>query len=246
MLDFKRITKKIIWIKEKIKQKKEFKKEFNILFKSNTRNFELVFKNSRPYLNDKTSTTNFDAHYIYHPAWAARIIKKNNPTLHVDISSTLHFCTQLSAFIPVEFYDYRPAILNLDNLKSLKADLTNLFFKSNSIESLSCMHTIEHVGLGRYGDPIDSEGDIKAINEIKRVVKVGGSLLFVVPVGRPTIVFNAHRIYCAADILTLFDGFTLNNFSLVKDDNQFIQNASIFQADNETYGCGCFWFVKDN
>src|SRR6478735_947958 len=70
----------------------------------------------RPYLDDRTSATSFDAHYIYHPAWAARVVKSINPNKHIDISSTLSFCTMLSAFIDTEFYDYRPAMLSLDDL----------------------------------------------------------------------------------------------------------------------------------
>jgi len=47
------------------------------------------------------------------------------------------------------------------------------------------MNVVEHVGLGRYGEPLDPEGDIKAMRELRRVLAPGGSLLFVVPVGRP-------------------------------------------------------------
>jgi SAM-dependent methyltransferase len=197
-----------------------------------------------PCLNDNTITTGFDAHYVYHPAWAARIVKEINPGKHIDISSTLHFCSILSAFIKTEFYDYRPAMLNLDNLYSGKADLTDLHFETNSIESLSCMHTIEHVGLGRYGDPLDPEGDVKAINEIKRVVKPGGSILFVTPVGEPRIMFNAHRIYAPSMIIELFQGYNLKQFSLVNDKSEFILNASLEEGKRQEYGCGCFWFVK--
>ena len=240
----KRVARKIEWLQNKKKHKETFRKEFDEFAYQNKRNFQLSFEQAVPYLNDKTANTGFDAHYIYHPAWAARIVKKLNPAFHVDISSTLHFCTQLSAFIPVRFYDYRPALLNLENLESFKADLTNLFFESNSIECISCMHTIEHIGLGRYGDPIDADGDIKAIQELKRVVKPGGTILFVVPVGKPKIIFNAHRIYYAPDILKLFDGFSLKDFSLVTDNNEFIQDACIEQASDQKYACGCFWFLK--
>ena len=196
-------------------------KKFNIqlsLFKKLDKNkrFKLSEADLFPCLNDDKQTTGFDAHYIYHPAWAARIVKEINPVKHIDISSTLHFCSILSAFIPVEFYDYRPAHLNLNNLSSQKADLTNLFFKSNSVECLSCMHTIEHIGLGRYGRPIIAEGDLKAITELKRVVKKGGSILFVVPVGKPKIMFNAHRIRSNNDF-KLFQRVELRNFSLVTD-----------------------------
>jgi hypothetical protein len=57
------------------------------------------------------------------------------------------------------------------------------------------MHVIEHIGLGRYGEALDPDGDLKAIRELVRVLAAGGNLLVVVPVGRPRIQFNAHRIY---------------------------------------------------
>lgn len=228
---------------------KELLKKFNLdlgLFRALNadRRFSVSEKDLFRCFNDNTESTAFDAHYVYHPAWAARIVKEINPTKHIDISSTLHFCSILSAFVPTEFYDYRPATLNLSDLLSKKADLTNLFFESNSIESLSCMHTVEHIGLGRYGDPLDPDGDLKAINELKRVVKPEGSLLFVVPVGKPKVMFNAHRIYDPNMIVDYFKGFELKRFSLVTDQNDFIDNAEINEGFAQSYGCGCFWFVK--
>lgn len=197
-----------------------------------------------PCLNDKTETTSFDAHYVYHPAWAARIVKEINPLKHIDISSTLQFCSIISAFIPTDFYDYRPVNLNLSDLYNGKADLTNLPFDTDTIESISCMHTIEHIGLGRYGDPIDPEGDIKAIAELIRVTKKGGSILFVTPVGKPKIMFNAHRIYHPDMIIDLFNACELRNFSLVTDNNDFVNNATLSDGALQNYGCGCFWFIK--
>ncbi len=230
-----------------------YKKEKN--FKAQLRLFVEKDKNTRlsvrendllRCLNDNTGVTHFDAHYVYHPAWAARFIKKNNPSKHIDISSTLHFCTMLSAFIPTEFYDYRPAELNLDNLSSASADLTNLFFADNSVNSISCMHTIEHIGLGRYGDPIDPEGDIKAINELQRVTAKDGHLFLVTPVGKPRIQFNAHRIYSFDMIKDLFAGFELKDFSLVTDNAKFVHSANPKLVQEQSYGCGCFYFKKNN
>jgi hypothetical protein len=224
---------------------KAFEKEF-LRFKKldSTKKLSLEWKDIYPCLEDKTTDTPFDAHYIYHPAWATRIIKKINPTKHIDISSTLHFCSTISAFYPTEFYDYRPAPLALSGLISGKADLTDLFFESDSIECLTCMHTIEHIGLGRYGDPLDPEGDTKAINELKRVTKVGGNLLIVTPVGIPRIKFNAHRIYSYEIIINLFSGFELLDFSIVDDEGKFIMNADPKIVPDLSYGCGCFWFRK--
>lgn len=206
-----------------------------------------LWKDRKPQLFDKTATTGFDRHYIFHPAWAARILAKTKPEKHVDIASTLTFSTLVSAFLPVEFYDIRPAHLGLSNLESKTGDLMALPFTDGSIMSLSCMHTIEHIGLGRYGDPIDSEGDIKAMKELKRVTARKGSLLFVTPIGKPRLVFNAHRIYSYDEIVRNFEGFELKEFSLIPDkatEGDLIQNASKELADKQSYACGCFWFVK--
>lgn len=225
-------------------------------YKNHNTRFKLSFFDIFPILSEKTKTTGFDSHYIYHPAWATRkvreILEKENIEKHIDFSSTLHFCTTLSAFLPVEFYDYRPAILNLSNLKSDHADLTSLKgFKDNSIKSLSCMHVVEHIGLGRYGDPIDTEGDVKAINELKRICAIGGNILFVTPVGKEKIQFNAHRIYAFETIVDLFgENFELKEFALVKDHHEFIENMDLSKAEElvrgQNYGCGCFWFIKKN
>lgn len=208
----------------------------------------MEWKDRYPCLNDRTQSTEFDRHYVYHPAWAARVLAQTKPAIHIDISSTLHFCSIVSAFVPIEFYDYRPANLALANLTSRAADLTSLPFASKSITSLSCMHVVEHIGLGRYGDPLDADGDIKAMAELQRVVGTGGSLLFVVPIGKPKIIFNAHRIYSHQQIISVFSELRLREFALIPDDYKdggLIYNAAPEIADEQNYGCGCFWFTRD-
>lgn len=230
----------------------KFKAEFNQLLeqeKHAKKRFTLDEENLHPCLSDNTAQTGFDRHYVYHPAWATRIIIQNKPAKHIDISSTLHFCSILSAILPVEFYDYRPAKLELPNLKSLPGDLMNLPFEANSVESLSCMHTVEHVGLGRYGDLLDYDGDIKAINELKRVLAPKGTLLFVVPLGaKDTICFNAHRIYSKEQVLDLFSDLYLKEFTLIPEselDGGLIKHPDQKLLNKQFYGCGCFWFTKE-
>ena len=235
-----------IFNKKKDYKLERFNKEYFEFIKKNDDRFTVDEKDFLRCLDDNTEFTGFDAHYIYHPAWAARVVKKINPKYHIDISSTLHFCSILSAFIDVKFYDYRPAKLNLNNLTSEKIDLTDIFFNDNSVECISCMHTIEHIGLGRYGDPINPQGDIKAIDELKRITKSGGNLLLVFPVGKPKIMFNAHRIYSFEMIIELMEGFTLKEFSMVYDNQEFIENANPEDVKNQKYACGCFWFIKNN
>lgn len=197
-----------------------------------------------PSLWEATETTAYDAHYLYHVAWAVRVVTGYAPAMHVDISSSLNFCTTLSATVPTEFYDFRATPLQLDNLICGQADLTQLFFDDSSVASLSCMHTIEHVGLGRYGDPIDVNGDMAAAAELSRVVRPGGHLLMVVPVGRPRIVFNSHRIYGHDQILAMFPGFDVFETALVRDDRSFVRNPAVTEFDAQSYGCGCFHLRK--
>ncbi len=206
--------------------------------------FSLKFRDFYPCIKDKTIKTGFEAHYVYHTSWAARKVREINPQKHVDISSSLYFTGIVSAFVPIDFYDYRPADLKLSNLTSNFGDLNKLPFADNSINSLSCMHTIEHIGLGRYGDTMDAKGDLKAISELKRVLAKDGSLLFVSPIGKPKIEFNAHRIYSYEQVLKYFDGLELKEFSLLTDQKEFLTHADPELVKNQDYGCGCFWFVK--
>src|SRR5690606_7074270 len=108
---------------------------------------------------------------------------------------------------------------------------------------------IEHIGLGRYGDPIDPEGDIKACKELSRILAKGGSLLFVTPVGGEAIIeWNAHRIYTYEAILKLFPSLKLKEFSLIPEHGQnggLIRNADPELICKERYACGCFHFVKE-
>lgn len=230
---------------------RNFKKEYSSLQqleKKTNKRFKLDWSDRFPCLNENTETANFDAHYIYHTAWAARVLRETNPEIHIDISSSLYFCSIASAFVKIKYYDYRPADIKLDNLSCDKADLLSLPFKDNSVVSLSCMHTVEHIGMGRYGDVLDYDGDIKAMKELNRVLAKDGNLLFVVPVGGlAKIMFNAHRIYTYRQIIGYFSNLKLIKYALIPDnalETGIIENATEELSDKQKYGCGCFWFRK--
>lgn len=236
-------------LKNRLRFEKEFK-TFSKLSQNGDQRFSLNKNEVLRCMNDNTPSTGFDRHYVYHTSWAVRKVLASKAERHVDIASTLFFCGTLSASMEVEFYDYRPANLQLSNLKSLPIDLLNLDWEDNSIQSLSCMHTIEHVGLGRYGDPFDYNGDLKAIQELVRVLAKGGKLYFVVPIGSVArIQFNAHRIYTKEMVINQFEslGLTLNEFTLIPEDENdggLVQNPSAELLAKQNYGCGCFIFEK--
>jgi SAM-dependent methyltransferase len=170
-----------------------------------------------PQLLDWTDTTPFDPQYTYQDAWAAREIAKRRPLAHVDVGSRITFVIGLSAFVPVTFVDLRPLQIDLSGLESRAGSLLALPFEDGAITSLSCLHVAEHVGLGRYGDPLDPEGTAKAARELQRILAPGGFLYFSLPVGRPRTAFNAHRIHDPVDVLAFFPDLTLDGFAGVDD-----------------------------
>jgi hypothetical protein len=160
----------------------------------------------------------------------------------------LHFCAASSAIVPTTFIDIRPAELHLKNLTVQARDLTDdASWKDGEFESLSCMHVVEHIGLGRYGDTLDVSADLRAINNLIRALKGKGQLLFVVPVGKPEIYFNAHRVYSSKWITAHFSEYcTLSEFYFIPAQSNILPvlNCDTEYADQFTYGCGCFHFIK--
>jgi SAM-dependent methyltransferase len=210
--------------------------------------FALSWDARMPMLREDTATTAFDRHYIYHTAWAARAVRQIAPRKHVDFSSSLYFCALVSAFVEVEFCDIRPPELELPGLSKRSENLTSLSFEEGSLASASCMHVLEHVGLARYGDPLDYDGDLKAMSELARVMAPGGDLLLAVPVGAAaTIHFNAHRVYRFSDVPEIFSrSFDVIEQALIPEKGPagMIPWPSADRLTGETYGCGCYWLRK--
>uniref|UniRef100_A0AC34FMD7 DUF268 domain-containing protein n=1 Tax=Panagrolaimus sp. ES5 TaxID=591445 RepID=A0AC34FMD7_9BILA len=66
--------------------------------------------------------------------------------------------------------------------------------------------SIEHSGLGRFGDPLDPIGDIREMNKVRCLLKNGGLFFIGVPVGQDSIAYNAHRIYGRMRLAMMFEG----------------------------------------
>ncbi|MBI9043088.1 MAG: DUF268 domain-containing protein [Anaerolineaceae bacterium] len=151
----------------------------------------------------------------------------------------------ISSHLPVMFVDIRPAeIRNVKNLSLLDGSLLALPVLDNSIKSLSCMHFVEYIGLGYYGDPLDPMGTIKAIKELIRILAPKGELFFSAPIGVSRLCINAHRIRSVDRILEMFSELELLEFSYVNDTDQYILNADPTRIEELIYGCGLFLFRK--
>ncbi len=199
---------------------------------------------SYPCLSDWVSSTPYDPHYFYQGAWLARRLAEVRPDQHVDIASSVLTVGVISAHVPTIFVDYRPLNAKLPNLQNIAGTIMSLPFPSGSVSSLSCMHVLEHIGLGRYGDPIDPMGARKAAGELVRVLAPGGQLYLTMPVGRQRVCFNAHRVFSPTEILDLFLGLNLRSFSWVDDAGEFHSGGQPCDAAKSEYGCGFYELQK--
>ena len=108
----------------------------------------LRVRDAFPQLLDRTATTPYDAHYFHQAIWAARHIAEDRPEEHVDVGSLALFVGMLAVTVPVTFIDIRPLDADIPNLRCVRGSLERLPLADRSVASLSCLHVVEHIGLG--------------------------------------------------------------------------------------------------
>jgi SAM-dependent methyltransferase len=210
-----------------------------------------LMKDFFPCLSDRTEETPFDPQYFYQAVWGAEKIWTKLPQLHVDVGSDVKFVGMLSAAVKVEFVDIRPLPVQLDNLTCREGTILGLPYVDSSVLSISSMHVIEHIGLGRYGDPIDPEGTQKACSELARVLKPGGYLYLTAPIGTPRIQFNGQRVLAIDEICDFLSGLSLVEMAWIDNYGKFypqVAPESIVydEVGGVDFALGCFVFTKLN
>ena len=191
-------------------------------------------------------------HYFHQDLLVAQLIYQNNPRRHIDIGSRVDgFVAHVAAYRQIEVIDVRDLHdAGHKNIIFQKADLMDEKNSPTEItDSISCLHAIEHFGLGRYGDPLDPNGHIKGFNNILKMIEPKGYLYISFPIGRQNEVhFNAHRVFHPADILNWpndNDSIILKRFDYVDDEGDLHQNVDIRKDTIEVaYGCGIYTFIK--
>lgn len=211
------------------------------------------FGSKRPIFEDRFSESgSASGHYFHQDLLVARKIYENKPVRHVDIGSrTDGFIAHVAVFREIEVFDIRDQNNEIENIIFRKADLMKLPDEMvEYTDSISALHSIEHFGLGRYGDPIDYYGHEKAILNITKILKKGGKFYFSVPVGPQRINFNAHRVFSLQYLIDLFSvNFKIDAFSFVDDSGNLTENAPLIQSEIDRnygcfYGCGIFELTK--
>ena len=216
--------------------------------RKNKGRFKIKFVNLMPMLLDRfESAGSAQGHYFFQDLWASNFIYKNDLKEVVDVASRIDgYVAHILPFCKVTYIDIREINAFHPNFSFKKGSILELPFEDNSIELMSCLHVIEHIGLGRYGDEIDCEGHLKSAKELMRVLKPGGKLLLGTPVGKEKLYFDAHRVFNPQTIVEAFNLLKLEEFSLIDDKCESLNyNSSIEDALNCKYGCGLFVFSKN-
>ena len=196
------------------------------------------FSRLTPCLWDDVGETTIEPVYFYQDNWAFAKIVAAHPPRHVDIGSHHKFVALLSMVVPVTMVDIRPLSLPVPTLKFQKGSIVELPFPDKSIPSVSSICVIEHIGLGRYGDPIDPAGTEKAAAELKRIVAPGGDLYISVPIEKKNrIYFDANRVFTEEYVLALFSPFTAV-------ERRYIYGNDFCDALQPRGGVGCYHFRR--
>ncbi len=143
--------------------------------------------------------------YFRQDLFVAREIFKNNPAKHVDIGSRIDgFVAHVASYREVEIFDVRPITNNIPGVIFKQANLMNPIKEiENYCDSLSCLHALEHFGLGRYGDPVDPHGFKSGLVNMTRLLKTDGVFYLSVPIGVDRVEFNANRVFDPRIIIDL-------------------------------------------
>jgi hypothetical protein len=190
-------------------------------------------------------------HYFHQDLLVAALIYKANPACHIDIGSRIDgFVAHVASFREIKVLDVRElGETGHENIKFIQADLMVDDANNHAIaDSVSCLHAIEHFGLGRYGDPINPDGHLAGFVNILKILKTGGELYISFPIGNsPGVYFNAHRIFHPLEILSWpgHEEVQLIRFDYVDDDGKLHTEFSLDGGvPSVTYGCGVYTFRK--
>lgn len=211
---------------------------------------------SYPCLHDKDDNSGTaSGHYYHQDLLIAQKIHDANPDRHIDIWSRVDwFVAHVASFREIEMLDIR----------KLESKSKNIFFKQLDLmwdmadeyiwctSSLSCLHTIEHFGLWRYGDAIDYDGHIKGFQQMSKILKSWWIFYFSTPISKnQRIEFNAHRVFSLSYLIEkMFQGsFEITSFSYVDDkwdlhEDIQLDEEMIHSVFNLNYGCGIFELKK--
>jgi hypothetical protein len=206
-------------------------------------------------LDKKSEAGDIHSHYFWQDLIVAKEVVKSGEEIHFDIGSRIDgfIAHILSSSISVSVFDIRPLEVYIEGLSFKRLDLSSKIPDElvSSCRSLSCLHTIEHFGLGRYGDLIDVDGHKKGIRQMSKLIAIGGYFYLSFPVGKEKVSFNAHRVLNPKNFFNeaLKEDFSFDKFILVDELCKIyimsIHDFLSYNFDAHDYSCGIF-FLRRN
>jgi len=122
------------------------------------------------------------------------------------------------------------------NLHFFRNDFLESPFRGNFFDVVISLSTIEHIGLGFYGEKRDLHGDKRAVEEVKRVLKPKGIFLLTAPFGRPTD-STWYRVYDKKRITSLLSDFEITTMKVFSEERGIWQPVSIDKAEEIDSAC---------
>ena len=228
------------------------------------KNFKYIIKYFRDYLKfsklskidlifpilgeHKEKSSAVIKHYFNQDLLVASYIYKNNPKKHVDVGSRIDgFVAHVATFRKIEVFDIRDNNFQFNNIRFKRKDISKID-KSliNYCDSLSCLHTLEHFGLGRYGDELDPNGHIKGFKNLVKILKTGGTLYISFPISDKNVTyFNSERSFNPKEILKWSNELRLVKFDFIDDYEKIFLDVDLNKFHKKiSYGCGIYTFKK--
>lgn len=191
--------------------------------------------------------------YFLQDLYVAQQIHMVNPEKHVDVGSRIDgFVAHVASYREIEVFDIRQVTSSILRVIFRQADLmnpSNIFV--DYCDSLSCLHALEHFGLGRYGDPLNALGYVAGFENIAKILKKNGLLYLSVPVGIERVEFNANRVFDPETIvkLAMLNDLSLKSFSFVGTTRTLTESRNpevdMSQLSTQNYALGIFTFIKE-
>ena len=190
--------------------------------------------------------------YFWQDLLVARKIFEAKPERHVDIGSRVDgFVAHVASFREIEVFDVRPITTHIPSVTFKQADLLRpMEGMAKYCDSLSCLHALEHFGLGRYGDPIDPAGFQRGFANMANLLRGNGVFYLAVPIGIDRVEFNAHRVFDPRVIvhLAVKNALRLSALTVIRQEGRVEQltpnEAQLSDLASQRYALGVFVFVK--
>ncbi len=202
--------------------------------------------------------------YFWQDLLVARWVHDINPEKHVDVGSRLDgFVAHVASYREIEVFDVRPVTTVMSGVMFHQADLMDTaaisaLLGENGVvgggycDSLSCLHVLEHFGLGRYGDPVDPNGYKTGFANLASLLRPGGRFYLSTPIGKERVEFNANWVFDPATILRLADtqGLQMERFLVfnprtgLREIPDTERSKALTALAEENYNLGIFIFTR--